>query len=95
MGFASAKFRTGHDLPCCDTDPRPFAALRLIEQHNARAAKWGRRASRGGPTRADAYSVSQPTAIAKMPIAPWLTVAGRVMLATVFVLSTAMVCEKT
>lgn len=37
----------------------------------------------------------QPTAIEKMPIAPWLTVAGRVMLATVFELSTGMVCEKT
>ena len=36
-----------------------------------------------------------PTAIAKMPIAPVFTVADRVMLATVFELSTAMVCEKT
>jgi len=47
------------------------------------------RLSRAVPVRA------QPTPIEKMPIAPWLTVAGSVTLATVFELSTGMVCAKT
>jgi len=47
------------------------------------------RLDRAEPARA------QPTPIEKMPIAPWLTVAGSVTLATVFVLSTEMVCAKT
>src|SRR5579859_3078206 len=42
-----------------------------------------------------AHPHPQPAAIAKMPIAPWLTVVGRVTLATVFELSTGIVCAKT
>ena len=62
-----------------------FVRLSVFNDYPCSAA----RVNRAVPVRA------QPTPIEKTPIAPWLTVAGSVTLATVFELSTEMVCAKT